>query len=203
MNRFLTMSIPAILAAALLVLPAGAAAQQTLAQPAASLAPQDDCLEQPVTERSGSAVQGSARLCFDAEGVRPELQVEHLSTGTAYTTWLVYFDRAIDCKTRPCAGATDAVGDDPVGVLGRMDGVVADDTGAAHFSADFRGLRLSSGSEVHIPVFGHGTTSASDGRARARPLLTPQLPMLGAPGLGVVADGDLGGPVAAVIFDIP
>jgi hypothetical protein len=203
MTHFFGVSIPAILAAALLVLPAGAVAQQTLAQPVAGLAAQDDCLEQPVTERSGSAVQGSARLCFTAEEVRPELQVEHLSTGTAYTTWFVYYDRAMACKTQPCVGATDAVGDDPVGVLGRMDGVVADDAGAARFSADFRGLRLSSGSEVQIPVFGHGLASTSDGRARARQLLTPQLPMLGAPGLSVVADGDLGGPVAAVIFDIP
>ena len=192
MNRCVGMSIAAILGTALFVLPAEA-----------SQAAQEQCLDQPVTQRSGTAVQGSARLCFDTDGVRPELEVEHLSAGTVYTTWFVYYDRASDCQTHPCVGGTDAVGADPAGVLGRMDGLVADQSGAGHFAADLRGLHLSSGSEVQIPVFGHGPASTTDGRARARQILTPQLPMLGAPGLGVGSDGDLGGPVAAVIFDIP
>jgi hypothetical protein len=134
--------------------------------------------------------------------VRAEIYTNNLEAGEVYTAWFVYFDRADACNPRPCSPA-DAIGDNPLGVLGRMDSLIADASGSAAFTGEVRGLKLSSGSEVHLPVFGHGPANADDNRLLARQLLTPEAPMLGAPGLGVPAATNRGGPVAEATFAIP
>jgi hypothetical protein len=188
-------------AVALLVVGAarGSAAPAALAAPAAT---QPGCLDTPLVTMADSGVTGTARLCIGDDGVQAHVATSNLATDNAYTAWFVYFDRPSNCKTQPCM-PPDAIGEDPAGVLGRMDALVADSSGAGAFAGDFRGLRLSSGSQVHLPIYGHGPASTDDYRARARQLLTPEDPMLGAPGLGVPAAHPQAGPVAVAIFEVP
>jgi hypothetical protein len=141
--------------------------------------PQTNCLDTPLVSMADSGVTSSAQLCVRDEGVHAQVATSNLAAGDANTAWFVYFDRPANCRAMPCMPA-DAIGEDPVGVLGRMDGLVADATGAGTFAGDFRGLRLSGGSQVHLPIYGHGPAS-TDNRARARQLLTPEDPILGAP----------------------
>ena len=162
--------------------------------------PQANCLESPLASMAGSGVVGSAQLCLSEQGVRANVQAENLSNGNAYTTWMVYFDRPSDCSAKPCA-PVDATGDDPTGVVTRLDGLIADG-GPETFAGTYHNLRLSHGGEVHIPIFAHGPANAEDHRERARQLLTPQDPALGAMG-GAAAEGALGAPVAVAIFYVP
>jgi hypothetical protein len=83
-----------------------------------------------------------------------------------------------------------------------MDGAIAGASGRLHLTGQFRDLRFSHGSTVWIIMFEHGRASTTDNRYLARQLLTPQLPPLGAPGLGAPADGDVGHPVALAAFNI-
>lgn len=163
---------------------------------------QAQCLEASLEERSESGIQGSARLCIDEVGVRATIEARELTAGEAYTVWFVYFDQPAACSATPCE-LPDVLGDDPLGVLARMDGVIADDAAETEFSGSFRDLRLTNGSKVHLPVFGHGAASATDNRLLARQLLTPQLPIFGAPAMGTVADGDVGHPVALAVLTVP
>lgn len=193
MQRFIVSSATAALITGLLVLPGAG-----LAAPGGQLPCADTALE---TE-ANSGVQGQARLCASAEGIRVDIDATNLTSRNAYTTWLAYFDRASDCVTDPC-GPPDATSDNPLGVVTRLDSLVADDTGAAHFGGQIRGMRLSSGSAVRVEIFNHGVANQEDNRARARQLLTPQVPALGVPGMGVQADGKLGSSNALAVFDIP
>jgi hypothetical protein len=177
----------------------GSAAPAALAAPAPA---QPGCLDTPLVTMADSGVTGTARLCIGDDGVQAHVATRNLATDNAYTAWFVYFDRPLNCKTQPCM-PPDAIGEDPVGVLGRMDALVADSSGVGAFEGDLRGLRLSSGSQVHLPIYGHGPASTDDYRARARQLLTPEDPMLGAPGLGVPAAQPQAGPVAVAIFEVP
>jgi hypothetical protein len=183
-----------------------AAAVTAVALSAAPLAAQgrgdETCLDAPVTQLTSSPIGGTARLCAGGAGVHADVSAEQLAAGEAYTIWFVYFDRPAACAAQPCAGG-DALGDDPVAVFSRMDGVVADGAGAARFSGDFRDLRLSPGSLVWLLVFGHGPANIEDNRARARQLLTPQSPRLGAPAAGAPADGEIGAGVARAVFTLP
>jgi hypothetical protein len=161
---------------------------------------QSNCLESALTPVANSGIVGNAELCLGEQGVRASVQADNLSDGNAYTTWMVYFDHPSDCSAKPCTPA-DAVGDDPAGVVSRIDGLIADG-GPETFAGMYRNLRLSRGGEVHIPIFSHGVASADDHRALARQLLTPQDPGLGVMG-GAPADGALGAPVAVAIFYVP
>lgn len=193
MQRFIVLSTTGALIAALLVLPGAG-----LAAPGGEL----PCADATLVPMANSGIEGQARLCASADGVRADIDATNLASGNAYTAWLAYFDRASDCASHPCQ-PPDAMSYNPLGVVGRLDSLVADDTGAAHFGGQVRGLRLSSGSEVHLDILNHGVANDEDNRARARQLLTPQIPGLGAPGLGVQADGQVGFPHALAHFDIP
>jgi hypothetical protein len=160
------------------------------------------CLDTPLVEQASSGVQGSAQLCVSRDGIRTRVQAEHLVSGSAYTSWVVYFDNPSACASTPCK-PPDALGDDPAGVVGRVDGLVANGDGAGTFAGTFRDLRLSHGAEVHLPIFGHGPASTDNNRALARQLLTPQEPGLGAPMGGAAADGTQGAAVAVAVFTIP
>jgi hypothetical protein len=180
-----------------------------LSSVAAGAAECDDSLKAQVAPH-GSTVQGSAELCIDEGRVTATMQTENLTPGDAYTIWFAYIDDPTKCGNY--LGGTRGVcqdqdfflpADNPAGVFGRMDGAIAGKTGRARFTGSFRGLRFSHGAVVLLLMFGHGPANATDNRFLARQLLTPQLRVLGAPGLGVNADGDPGHGVALAAFNVP
>jgi hypothetical protein len=158
------------------------------------------CLEAPVFGIDSSGVAGSARLCILDEGARPVADVEGLTPGTAYVTWFAYFDRPQLCQKSRCT-LDDLRGEYAVGVSGRMDGIVADGFHKAQLRGDFRDLRLTGGAEATILVFERAAVAIGDTRARARQLLTVQLPGLDLP----ATDAGVGGGrlVARAVFDLP
>jgi hypothetical protein len=179
--------------------------------PVASAADCDQLLKASVSDpHQISGITGSAELCIDRDHATVSERTENLISGDAYTTWFAYIDDPAQCGNYP--GGTPGVCADPDGVLpadnptvvfGRMDGAIAGANGRLHFTVNFRDLRFSHGSTVWIIMFEHGPASTTDNRFLARQLLTPQLPVLGAPGLGTSADGPVGHPVALAVFNIP
>lgn len=171
----------------------------------------DDCDQLLKTSVSSpSSVTGSAELCLDRNHTSVSEWTENMISGHAYTTWFAYIDDPAQCGHYP--GGTPGVCSDPDGwlppnspevVFGRMDAGVAGASGRLHMTGNFRNLRFSHGSIVWIIMFEHGPASTTDNQYRARQLLTPQLPVLGAPGLGAPADGNVGHPVALAVFNIP
>jgi hypothetical protein len=159
------------------------------------------CLDAPFTQVSESGVEGTAGLCSDSDGVRAALWVHGLREGEAYTAWLAYFDRPSACSHGPC-GFIDLRGDDPPGVLGRIDGAFAPSSGELELRAAFRDLRLTSDAQVTLLVLSHGAGNEADGRTRARQLLTPQMLELGAPMGNALADRGRGWLHAQAIFTI-
>jgi hypothetical protein len=172
-------------------------AGSALAQPACTLE-----LEALAGSTPGSTVQGFAHFCADDSGIQVELVANNLNVGDAYTAWFVYFDQPSTCKTQPCTGA-DLAGDDPAGIIARLDGTVAKNGGWAFFGGKIKDLKLSSKSQVWVAIFGHGPAVTGDNKKLGRQLLTPQAPALGAPGLGTAGDGALGGGRAIAVFQIP
>ena len=182
----LALATAAVMVGFVLVL--GTALAQPLVQPGDWTAGETrGCLEAPLAAVSESGVEGAVRLCVDREGARPVLQVRGLQEGEAYTAWLAYFDRPSACFHNPC-GFLDLRGDDPVGVLGRIDGAVASSTRQLELRADFRDLKVSPGSQVSLLILSQRAGNETDGRTRARQLLTPRMFDLGAPMAGALAD---------------
>jgi hypothetical protein len=159
-------------------------------------------LTAPLLAENQSGVTGTATLCITDGGVRAEVRAKALTAGSAYTLWFIYFDEPSKCIV--AAACTDAdvftPGDDPEGAFGRYDSIVAHASSGSFMGHS--GLQPSSGSVVSLEVVAHGVP-ADDGKHRARQLLTPQIPILGAPGLGTASDGTVGNPVAAAQFMIP
>ena len=151
---------------------------------------------------NNSGVTGTAKLCITENGVHTRITANNLTPGNPYTVWFVYFDDPSRCLTPGNCTSTDTVmpAADPEGVLGRYDSITAKES-TGTFSGHV-GMRPSSGSIIVMPIFAHGSLS-TDGHIRARQLLTPQDPSLGAPGLGTSSDGKKGGPVARAVFAIP
>ncbi len=139
---------------------------------------------------AANSVTGSARVCADADGVNVSMDVMNLTAGHAYTVWFAYIDKASLCKVPDCSDV-DWGAPNPLVVFGRMASTVAGKNDA-QFSAELSGMLLSHGSQVELVILDHGMASIADLRSRARQLLTPQDPGLGAPGLGILADGALG-----------
>ncbi len=187
-----------LLALWLVYLPAGARADDD----------HDDCdgvtMNLPLKTLNASGVTGSVSLCVEQSGVGVHIAAENLTAWDAYTAWFIYFDDPSKCITPGACIPADTVSPlaDPPGAFGRLGSTVAQESEAA-ISGSVGGMRLSRGSEVHIPVFTHGPANQIDGRLRARQLLTPQNPSLGAPGLGTSKDGVKGKPVAVAVFSIP
>jgi hypothetical protein len=161
-------------------------------------------------------IRGKAFLCIDSNGVRVELRARALTPRNAYTIWFIYTDDPSQCATPDnclavpdsappgqCEGPLDLRGFDPLGVIGRLDSAVAPRNGRMTFAGRVGGMRLSSGSQVLLFLAGHGRAIASDNRARARQLLTPEDPVLGAPGLGNCEDGLGIEEVVLALFTIP
>jgi len=186
----LTVTTTTVMAAFALVL--GTALAQPLVQPGEwTRGDTHVCFESPLTATSESGVEGVAHLCIDREGVRPALQVHGLQTGEMYTAWLAYFDRPSTCFHTPC-GFVDLKGEDPIGVLGRVDGAIAPPMRHLDLQTVFRDLKLSTGAQVSLLVLSQGATSEADGRAHARQMLTPRMFDLGAPMAGTLADPSRG-----------
>ena len=179
----------------------------------ATLRAQDDCenpLAASVTTLGTSGITGDASLCIDERATGASMGVQGLVPGNAYTLWFVVFDNPANCGNY--AGGTPGVctGSDailpsanPQGVFGRMNGVIARNSGSASLAGHFSNLRLSHRAIVWLLMFGHGPAITTDNRELARQLLTPQKPALGAPGLGAVGDTTQGGGVALAVFNIP
>jgi hypothetical protein len=147
-------------------------------------------------------IAGTTSLCASGSGVDVKVKVMGLLEGHAYTTWFIYIDKPGMCEhPGVCDSVSDYVGNDPVGVLGRMDSGVVSRPGQITFSTSIPGLRLSPGSQVQIVMFGHGMASSSN-KIRARQLLTPQDPGLGS-ALGAPIDGPVGVPVGISVFTAP
>lgn len=179
--------------------------------PIAAAADCDHLLKSSVSDPHGvSPIRGSAELCIDENHTAVSEWTEKLTPGHAYTTWFAYIDDPAQCGNfnggtpGVCADA-DAIlpAENPAVVFGRMDGGISGETGRLQFTGSFRDLRFSHGSTVWIILFEHPMASTSDNRFRARELLTPQLPPLGAPGLGAPIDGPVGHGVALAVFNIP
>jgi len=171
-----------------------------------AVATADDCDKQALVPL-GTDTQGTATLCVNTKGVRANIKARELTPGNVYTFWLGYVDRPDLCAMGPgaCEGADFGFGNpsaNPLGVLGRMDSVVADKNGKEKFVGRVRGLRLSGGSQVIFVIRWHGQAVTNDNRRRARQLLTPQDPPAGAPSLGVVGEPE-GSDNAVAIFNIP
>ena len=150
---------------------------------------------------NNSGVTGSAKVCISARGVHTRITAQNLTPGNPYTVWFVYFDNPQNCLNPGHCTPADTTTPlaDPEGVLGRYDSTIA--AGSQGTFSGHVGLIPSSGSEIHLPIFAHGSLSP-DGHLRARQLLTPQDPSLGAPGLGTSSDGTKGSPVAVAVFHI-
>lgn len=158
-------------------------------------------LRRPVMPANGSSVSGHASL-FRGNGALDVLVgAENLTPGVAYTAWIIYFDDTSQCLTAHQCGPADLTmpANNPEGVFGRMDSGVAGPDGRFVFRGTLRNFRISLGSAVHVVLFTHGPADTADNRERARQLLTPELPALGAPGLGVEPKGS---PAGSVVFDI-
>jgi hypothetical protein len=157
------------------------------------------CRRASIVALANSGVRGHAELCVMGAGMRPQLEAGGLTAGHAYAALLGYFDRSASCRT-PICQIGDTLGQDPVGVLARLDGGVAS-RGEAAFGGDVRDLHPSQGSQIVLFLFGNGQASSTDNRLRARQLLTPRSPSLGAPAAGVIADGEVGLVVGYAAFE--
>ena len=162
----------------------------------------DDCDKESIIP-IGTTIEGEVTLCVDSKGVRAKMKAKALTPGDAYTIWFIYFDDPSQCATPGQCGDPDFAGPDPLGVFGRLDSAVGPVNGKVDFSGQVGGLRLSSGSQVWLVMFGHGPANTSDNRHLARQLLTPEDPAAGTPHLGNVVDGLRGAPVAIAIFTTP
>jgi hypothetical protein len=176
----------------------------------------DGCMKESLGAVGDTPIRGKAFLCIDSNGVRVELRARALTPRNAYTIWFIYTDDPSQCATPgnclavpdsalpgQCEGPLDLRGFDPLGVIGRLDSAVAPRNGKMTFAGRVGGMRLSSGSQVLLFLAGHGRANASDNRARARQLLTPEDPVLGAPGLGNCVDGLGVEEVVLALFTIP
>ena len=165
-------------------------------------------------EQTGAVqpVHGESVLCERRWGLQADVRLDGLEPAHAYTLWWVYFGDVTQCAEpgdcqyvdllptsaefypgyagcpiddSSCTGAQYP----PVGVVGRMGGLVASSSGTAWVRDRLYRVNPPPEAELWLVVLGHGPAEASGGRALARQLLTPQDPVLGAPHLGTETDG--------------
>jgi hypothetical protein len=183
------------------VLAAGTCMGQAAERPAPRpLVLEAGCHRAGVIDAEGSGITGRAKLCATEDGHSFALEAEGLMVGHAYTAWLAYFDRPIECQWRPC-GFGDALGEEPVGVLARMDGRVADRS-TEIFWGDFHGLRLSRGSQATLYLLGRGVILSDDNRHRARQLLALRAVRIDDPAPDAASDNPVRAFAARAVFDI-
>jgi hypothetical protein len=150
---------------------------------------QAGCQQQPLGALA-ETVNGSGFLCSLPGDVTAGLVVSGLTPGNAYTFWFIYIPDGTTCGAdqATCFGASATGGQQnavPAEAFGRLSDVIAPRNGKAILFGDVPGLRLSKGSQVWLLLKGHGPAN-SDNLARARQLLTPEDPTVGAPNLGII-----------------
>ena len=151
---------------------------------------QAGCQQQPLAALQ-ETVQGSGFLCSLPGDVTAGLVVSGLTPGDAYTFWFIYIPDGTTCGAdqATCFGASATGGQQnavPAEAFGRLSDVIAPKNGKAILFGDVPGLRLAKGSQVWLLLKGHGPANTSDDLARARQLLTPEDPTVGAPNLGIL-----------------
>jgi hypothetical protein len=151
---------------------------------------QAGCQQQPIAALA-ETVHGSGFLCSLPGDVTAGLEVGGLTPGDAYTFWFVYIPDGTTCGAdqATCFGASATGGQQnavPAEAFGRLSDVIAPEKGKAILFGDVPGLRLSKGSQVWLLLKGHGPANTTDNLARARQLLTPEDPTVGAPNLGII-----------------
>ena len=152
---------------------------------------QAGCQKQPIGSAQ-EAVTGNGFVCPGPGGVSARVEASGLTPGNAYTLWFIYVPDGAACAAdeATCFGANGTGGDKsavPAEAFGRLSDVVAPKNGKATVSGEVPGLQLSKGSQVWLLMNGHGPLNTSDNLARARQLLTPEDPTVGAPNLGVLS----------------
>ena len=152
---------------------------------------QAGCQKQPIGSAQ-EAVTGNGFVCPGPGGVSARVEASGLTPGNAYTLWFIYVPDGAACAAdeAKCFGANGTGGDQnavPTEAFGRLSDVVAPKNGKATVSGEVPGLQLSKGSQVWLLMNGHGALNTSDNLARARQLLTPEDPSVGAPNLGVLS----------------
>jgi hypothetical protein len=165
----------------------------------------DDCdpLDAKLMPGPSSNVSGHAEVCIGPAGVSVRIRASNLKAGHAYTLWFGYIEHPEMCQTRNACDGPDYVGDDPLGVVGRLDSAVRyHHRRHITLSGSVRGFHPAHKSLIMLFVFGHGQARYDDTRFLARQLLTPQDPGLGAPGLGTFGDGAVGVPKAVAFLQI-
>lgn len=142
---------------------------------------------QAFTPQNGSSISGGGVLVVNNNGANVLMHADNLTPGVAYTVWFAYVDKTASCLTPNQCGPADLFmpANNPAGVFARMDAGVAGHNGELTFQGTLRDFEISPGSAVHLILFEHGPVSTTDLQERARQLLTPENPVLGAPGLGV------------------
>lgn len=175
---------------------------------------------------AGSELSGRGTVCATPLGLWSTMRVRGLTPGNAYTVWWVYIDDPDACANfplpspevipfpepenyaGPCGFADFHTPDgsglfvNPLAVFGRMDSVIAGNSGITRFAGDLRSFRPSSGSQVWMLIFGHGPADTSDKRQLARQLLTPEDPVAGTPHLGIEGR-PYGYPAGIVVVEMP
>jgi hypothetical protein len=152
---------------------------------------QAGCQKQPIGSAQ-EAITGNGFVCPGRDGVSARLEARGLTPGNAYTLWFIYVPDGAACAAdlAACFGANGTGGDQnavPTEAFGRLTDVVAPKDGKATVAGEVPGLQLSNGSQVWLLLNGHGPLNTSDNLARARQLLTPEDPSVGAPNLGVLS----------------
>jgi hypothetical protein len=150
-------------------------------------------------------ITGTAFLCTGKDGVTAKLEARGLTPGDVYTFWFIYIPDGTACAAdqATCFGASAGGGQQnvvPAEAFGRLTDVVAPSNGKSTISGSIPGLLLSSGSQVWLLLKGHGTANTSDNLARARQMLTPEDPTVGAPNLGIIG-GNAADNAALTIFN--
>jgi hypothetical protein len=143
------------------------------------LATEDECRRSSVVGLADPSLRGRASLCVTAEGISSTLEAEGLTVGHAYIVQFGYFDRASACATPVCR-VEDTLGENPAGVLARLDGGVVS-ASTAFFGGEVRDVRPSLGAQIMLLLFGNGVVRSGDSRARAQQLLMPLSSGLDAP----------------------
>ena len=151
---------------------------------------QAGCQQQPLGALA-ETVHGNGFLCSLPGDVTAGLVVSGLTPDNAYTFWFIYIPDGTTCGAdqATCFGASATGGQQnavPAEAFGRLSDVIAPKNGKAILFGDVPGLRLSKGSQVWLLLKGHGPANTSDNLARARQLLTPEDPTVGAPNLGII-----------------
>jgi hypothetical protein len=131
------------------------------------------CYEERLSAIRSAGVQGLSHLCHGERSVKVVVDVEGLSPGEVYTTWMAYIEAPGACTATPCP-LIDFPRLNPPLLLTRLDATVVDETHRATFVCTLRGLAFGQGSQIQLMLVAHG--SALSGGRRAHQILGARWP---------------------------